>query len=465
MRNFSTPHNRSASQHGSVTIIVAVSLVVLLGFAALGVDIGYVFYNQKRLQAATDAAALAGGQDLWVKSWATAQADATSYSATGGKYNALPSGITVQAATITGLQLASVALPYGQAVSGYNGIKVTQTATVPLFFGQFLGIKTVNISATSTAGAGGGGPPPLNVVIVLDTTASMSSPDASCSAGTKIGCALLGAQSLMSQLSSAGDNVGLVVFPPFGSSTAAGNAVCGSSTSVPYAGADSSSNVSTIAGLTNSSGSSGYMSSGKLNTSSTLVQAVGGKTGCNGLQAVGGQGTYFAQAVNKAQSLLHTLSSTNGEQNVMIILSDGDASSGSFSGAAPSHIGTDECQQAIVAANNAKTAGTWVYVVGYGVASGGCSTDTTLYGKGNVTGYTSTTALTGTKNITACHTLQTMAGNAANYSIPSPASSYFYADSSSTGCASPNPSNGVSTLFTDIGSALLGTRLLPDNAT
>ena len=63
-----------------------------------------------------------------------------------------------------------------------------------------------------------------------------------------------------------------------------------------------------------------------LNPNSNLVNAVGGKAGCTGLQAVGGVGTYYAQVINAAQAYLvaeQTLYPSS--QNVLIILGDGDS--------------------------------------------------------------------------------------------------------------------------------------------
>jgi uncharacterized membrane protein len=68
-------------QHGSVALVITLTLTVIMAFAGLGADVGYVLYNQKRLQAATDAAALAGAADLWTSPFTTAQANALAYSA------------------------------------------------------------------------------------------------------------------------------------------------------------------------------------------------------------------------------------------------------------------------------------------------------------------------------------------------------------------------------------------------
>lgn len=77
-------------QRGAVVIVVAAALVAILGFAAICVDVGYLIYAQRRLQSATDAAALAGATDLWSQPWNTAYSDAVAYSA--GQANSLPGG-------------------------------------------------------------------------------------------------------------------------------------------------------------------------------------------------------------------------------------------------------------------------------------------------------------------------------------------------------------------------------------
>lgn len=51
-------------ERGAVTVIVAISLVVLLGMTALAVDYGKLASEKQSLQNAVDAAALAGAQDL-----------------------------------------------------------------------------------------------------------------------------------------------------------------------------------------------------------------------------------------------------------------------------------------------------------------------------------------------------------------------------------------------------------------
>ena len=51
-------------ESGATVVIVALFMVVLLGFAALAIDGGRLYLEKSRLQKALDAAVLAGAQEL-----------------------------------------------------------------------------------------------------------------------------------------------------------------------------------------------------------------------------------------------------------------------------------------------------------------------------------------------------------------------------------------------------------------
>lgn len=487
------PKDLSFNHRGIFTILAALSMVALLGFSALVVDMGYIIYSQKRLDAATAAAALAGGQDLWSQPWATVQSSVYQYSgytgtvagykvngATQSSFPAVtPAATYYNTLSITGTLLSIEGgqiptqpgvLPFSQAKSTYNAIRVTQKATVPLFFAPILGIPNATITSTATASAGGGAAQPLNVEIVLDTTQSMNANDPNCGNISKLQCAINGAQSLIAQLTAAGDNVGIVVFPPQSAQYTGTGCPPSSPTTVDYmlgtpAGVDTSG--TSYSTLMTMQGASSYLTNGQVNKTSPLAKALGiSGSGCTGLAAPGGKGTYYAQAVSQAQANLCKMSGAtatngctgtgNGEQNVMVILSDGDAGSSNINGSANDN---NQCYQAIQAANAAKTAKTWVYVIGYQPpTSSACTTDK----------YNNSSNTTGT-NIQPCGALQRMAGTTST-ALPtvngpgtSPAvSSYFYSDSA--GCSSPNAIGSVSSMFTSIGTALTGSRLLPNTA-
>ena len=58
------PFSRCRKESGTVAVLVAICLIVILGFLALALDIGYVMVTRNESQDAADAAALAGARQL-----------------------------------------------------------------------------------------------------------------------------------------------------------------------------------------------------------------------------------------------------------------------------------------------------------------------------------------------------------------------------------------------------------------
>src|SRR3954453_20019556 len=56
--------SRVGDASGQVIVLVVVALVGLLGMCAMVIDLGYLYWNQRDLQASADAAALAGAMEL-----------------------------------------------------------------------------------------------------------------------------------------------------------------------------------------------------------------------------------------------------------------------------------------------------------------------------------------------------------------------------------------------------------------
>jgi hypothetical protein len=129
----------------------------------------------------------------------------------------------------------------------------------------------------------------------------------------------------------------------------------------------------------------------KLNTSSNLFKTVGAGTNNCGMPTPGGEGTFYAGIITAAQQYL-TANHTNNIQDVMIILTDGNATATStqmggnvkqtvtvpgMSNAL--YLPTGECTQAVNAANYAKTfkqpdgKSTVIYSVSYGSETSGCT--------------------------------------------------------------------------------------------
>lgn len=456
---------------------------LFIGMGGLTLDLGHAYVCYRQLQASTDAAALAGAYALSQSSASSnsVKAAAANYGVASGGLNASPN--LPDAAITTTLKCLTFVSNMGVLCSasptGNNALQVTQTSTIPTYFIRALvslgvnSAKSLTLSATSTAAMRGATNAQYNVAIILDTTASMGSTDSDAACGTtRIKCALQGVQVLLQSLSpctaaSSGssctpfDQVSLFTYPNIQANTASKVTTCPTSNpttlsySTPTAGATwvptNFSSTSPTYQITTylSNYSSTNKAGGALNTSSALTIATGGKSGCQGLQTPGGEGTYFAGAIYAAQSSLIAAQSANpGSLNAMIILSDGDASSTKISGG--THAGNvygsldDQCQQAITAANAATAAGTAVYTIAYGASSSGCSTDTSGPLKG----------------ISPCTTLQKMASSAAD----------FYSDANASQnkgqCTSTaNPNLSLTNIFKQVATSFTVARLIPDNAT
>jgi Putative Flp pilus-assembly TadE/G-like len=418
--------NPVQGQKGAVLIIAAASLLVLFGFMALAVDVGYLLYIKNRLQSSTEVAALAGGADINCCVNSSAASTAIQYSSVEGALNQIE-GIGVTMPTppalkcLAGFQSTVSCTGYDNA----NAIRVVQQATVPLIFAPVIGIPSANVSAAAMASASGGITPPLNVMIVLDTTGSMNNSNPTCGSGqTRLSCALKGVQALLMQLSNPKNLVGIMTFPPMSNASQAQYQTdCSASTKPAIASTYSANGASYL--LTSMTGSYLTTTGNKaLSSSSVLVKAVGGVTNCPPLVAVGGLGTYFAGAIKAAQAAMPA----NGNQNVIIVVSDGDASSTKM-GSIPA---TQQCQQAVTEAKAATNKGTWVYSLAYGAGATGCSTDTS-------------------PKITPCATMQALASKP----------SMFFSDNTGS-CASTGAN--VINLFSQVGNSLMSPRRLPVNA-
>ncbi|MGA3161698.1 MAG: pilus assembly protein TadG-related protein [Terracidiphilus sp.] len=496
--------------HGQTAIVMALSMVAFIGMAGIAIDLGHGYAAVQLLQASTNAAALAGAAALPNTTTATSQV--TAYSAMAGEKSANPS-LTDVTVTPTFKCLTSLttnlglgcATATGTPSGNYNAVQVTQTAQVALSFGAIFHIPAFNISATATASMSGGQNTPWNVAIILDATSSMTSNDSGLQCtGTQESCALQGVQAMLQLMYPCAsgqtctgtsitpvDTVSLFVFPPVLTSQAKDYYTC--PTTIPTIEPYEFQNVTTGTvsnGLLNLPVTSTYQvvptplgttgntiatfahdykltdTSASLNAGSQSVIAAGGKSGCTGLQAKGGEGTYYAQAIYAAQAALVAQQAANpGSQNAMIILGDGDmqassglkSDSGTLNGtgsgsnkssyAYPSALG--QCGQAIIAAQSAAVTpnangakGTRVYTVGYGAkTSGTCSTDATY---------------SAYKGVQACTTLQDIASSPG----------YFYSDDAN-GCKSPNQMNftQLKQIFQAISRDLTTPRLVPNSTT
>jgi Flp pilus assembly protein TadG len=538
-------------QRGQSAVVVALTITAMTALAATSVEVGHVYYAYRQLVTSTNAATLAGAQAMSEALLDTSSSGAYTAEVTAAvkQYSSvLPNGLNansflsndqIQSQTLFCSSTMSESpfnvecqLPPG-STTGYNAIKVTQTAKVRLWFGGLIGMSAMNFSYTATAAMKGGSGIPYNLAVIMDTTASMATTipgDKDCTT-SQISCAVQGLEVMLQNMDPCAqgatcssstayvDDVALFVFPAPSTSYSANSyksEYCGSGVkSVPYnfvnvtPGASQNLNMETtgtdagtyeivpfndVYKTTDTSG---------LSVSSALAEAVGyAGSGCSGLSAPGGQGTYYAQVINYAQAQLVQQQLANpNSKNVLIILSDGDATAcasgantaaggcntasnivaennpgcGKTGGSCLNGTGTKttnpagyqsptypsalgECGQAVQQAQLATAAGTIVYTVGFGSETSGCASDATYTITAGTTDGAEAWPTGGPYPGTPCNAIAAMASNP----------NTFYSDSSG-GCPALTSANkdftSLINIFGAIVNGLSTPRLIPNGTT
>jgi hypothetical protein len=530
--------------------MVAITVTAILTMAVSSAEVGHVYYAYRQLVSSTNAATLAGAQAMSDALFSTSSSGAYTAEVTGAvKQYSSESGQLNASNFLTNDTIATQTLYCSSTMSkapfyvvcqtppggstGYNAITVTQTAKVNLWFGGLIGMTSMNLSATASAAMKGGSDLPYNLAVIMDTTASMQTTipgDKDCTT-SQISCAVQGLEVMLQNMDpcaqnttcSTGtpyvDDVALFVFPAPSTAFSANeykSQYCGlGATSVPYNFVNVTPGTNQNLAMKSTGTDAGAYEiipfsdtyktndTSNLAVASALAEAVGyGGSGCTGLSAPGGQGTYYAQVIYTAQAALLQQQETanNGSQNVMIILSDGDATAcasgantaaggcnsasnivaennpncGSTGGSCLNGTGTKttnpsgyqspnypsalgECGQAVQAAQLATAAGTQVYTIGFGSETSGCTSDET---------YTTTAGSTdgaeawpsGPYPRTPCNAIAAMASNV----------NTFYSDNSG-GCPALTPANADFTSLADIFQAILTglgkPRIIPNGTT
>ncbi|WP_230962821.1 pilus assembly protein TadG-related protein [Burkholderia cepacia] len=161
------------TQKGAVAITVAFLLSILLGFAALALDVGYLFVVRNELQNAADAAALAGAPCIYPRvqcsnqtatapDWATAQAQTVASVSLNKSSNKTLTGYATDVSygywdvtgSVKGLQTTTppspaVGKPAVQVVVTRSGTK--NGGGVPSFLARLWGFQSVPESAMAVA--------------------------------------------------------------------------------------------------------------------------------------------------------------------------------------------------------------------------------------------------------------------------------------------------------------------------
>ena len=141
-------------EDGGVAVMLAVGLAMLIGAAAIAVDLSYLYVERNRLQVAADAAALAGANAL--PDEAEARSKAIEFAARNMPDTAHGTVLVDQDIEIGAWDTVSRTFTVGATPA--NAVRVATRRDgvngnpVSLFFGKVLGINTLDLSASSIAG-------------------------------------------------------------------------------------------------------------------------------------------------------------------------------------------------------------------------------------------------------------------------------------------------------------------------
>ncbi|MCH7871882.1 MAG: hypothetical protein IID33_09295 [Planctomycetes bacterium] len=165
--NSKSIHRHSPRRRGTVIVLVAVSLTVTLGFAALTIDLGTLYSARGQLQRAADASALAGASSFFSDAGLMQNTESLfpmihdrsqDYSlrnTTLGLGTILASGDITIATRLLDTWNAPLDT---SGLQRYNAVKVTvlksgesPNGAVGFTFGRILGFTSGNVAATATA--------------------------------------------------------------------------------------------------------------------------------------------------------------------------------------------------------------------------------------------------------------------------------------------------------------------------
>lgn len=130
-------------EKGQVLVLFALAVVALLGFAALGIDVGYMYSVRHELQRSADAGALAGASAFFDGDWASPGIRAVADT----RARDFASRDAVSLTPLNPGSEVSVSYP------AQDRIRVDTQRTVNLFFARVLGRQNQNITAFATAEA------------------------------------------------------------------------------------------------------------------------------------------------------------------------------------------------------------------------------------------------------------------------------------------------------------------------
>jgi Flp pilus assembly protein TadG len=376
---------QARAQRGQILPIVALALVCILGTAAFSIDVGYAYYAKRQLQAAVDAAALAGAQDL--PSSTLAPATALTYFKDNTPANLPAFGFSYQ---LKCTATAIIATGCNASVNP-NELYVNGTSSTNTWFAGLFGFNHFDVSAHASA-CSPCSSTPVDVVIVIDRTGSMCLNASGGTDCTDMNGAKAGVQTMLGILNPPYAQIGMVAFPPVQTTT---TGVCAS----PYNSESPTTGFPADLPTFHNGGYNGYYafdgydkagrgyvtdalngnykdSAGKaVPTSGLYIHTLSG----NSSACIPSDGlTSYSEALRQAQAEL-LLHGRLNVPNFIVFLTDGEANIGSVYSKSDAKFpqgGSDDqkpCQAGVDAATAIKATGTTIYSIGYSLGSKNCT--------------------------------------------------------------------------------------------
>jgi Flp pilus assembly protein TadG len=154
--------NLAKDERGQALVLVALSVSMLLGAMAMAIDVGFVKYQQRKLQTAADSAAIAAGLELGNCN-NTVCANMETAAATALKEDGFtsttitPTANQCSVSTSSGLAMIINVAPCVLGASDPNNgnthmTEVVLTEPQTTFFGAIIGVRTMNLVARAEAG-------------------------------------------------------------------------------------------------------------------------------------------------------------------------------------------------------------------------------------------------------------------------------------------------------------------------
>lgn len=157
LQNFQMVH-RANGEHGAIAVITALSLVVLLGFAAIAIDVGMMYEERAQLQNGADSAALAVAQNCIEVPLSCSSAASEI------------AGVIARDNTRDGLSdVASLNFPASNSVRVQTQADDGKAGAgrLALSFAPLLGVQDTAVSADATVSWGGPGTGPATLPIAV----------------------------------------------------------------------------------------------------------------------------------------------------------------------------------------------------------------------------------------------------------------------------------------------------------